>query len=947
MSSGLFFDAILVMPPKRITRSCFMGRKMTIYRFMTFFILSCITIGWSQDHSLPINPSFEEDGDWHVEGDGGISQTNVYGPMPDGKRLMNFRKRVWQDTRQPLQCGQEWTLDFHAASYGARTISVEWLAVTPDGKHSLLSRDVFHFPANQLWAFRPDVPPEQRKMLSFRSNVSIPNNGLGTLAIAFQVDTGFAGLDAVKLTASEPPVLHYDGTPADMLKHRFMGSQWLGNDDFGIVWKDRSPCAIAIRVGHQTLVKEWKGGVFWRVLFDSREGFTNIEAEAPRITQEGNTWVLKWNHQGVGLSVTVTPRDLNRLAFVFAVINHSGREIMSLALPVGWPEVIRSQGEWIIPAWIGAGIPMHDMKPLEILYPGQLHSQWFGFQDKAGFSWMLHTEDTTPCTKFLSLSNDLTGYNQSIWRHDLYLEDGDEYLCSYPTVLTVFPKGDWNDMAKHYRAWAMTAPWYLPLEKKTAARPQLDQLRNGWSWLRGMPPVKEVKGRRCDTTYTQALECMAEFRRRLRLEPMFWYTGWYGPFDSMYPQFFPVAPEMQGDIEDFATEVKRKHYFVTLHLNGAEYNEAADVFDKKKMARWRGRFYANSYGDDHKNYVVSYPCVLPEMLRYTRRLGGELGMNIYYDVMGHVYAHDDNPDAGYAPNTLGRSNWNLAKNAAWKALREAVPHTYFQTEGCAECAIPYVDAPSGGSTTWVLEKGHRPLPLWQLVYGDTGFYLPLYDGGGQLNCSRGFTLTPLFGIIQQLPQDLWKTLDPFWLYISRRQRLAGQQAGEELLKYENDGDICRSFWKEAATVAFGSDHATCQITIPWNGEKIVFHGFGVSPEFKKRGGGSVAIINRHGLSADAVQSVTSSDGRLLWQSPDARLSVVLYDRTATIFNGTAEEISGLCRIGGATFNGSSKLRRWNFAEARWEESPSIHSANGTLDFALRLPPGQIVEFQAE
>ncbi|MBQ6474136.1 MAG: hypothetical protein IJJ33_19260 [Victivallales bacterium] len=904
-------------------------------------------LGADGGRTLLRNPSFEEDGAWCVEGEGGLTATDTYGPIPDGRRLMHFRQRAWQDTGVELQSGQEWEISFQAASYGTTRMEVEWRASKGDGTPGrLLGCSTIHFPKGQLWGHRKDVPPDKRFMNKYIARFSAPDNAAGTLVVAFVAREGYAGIDAVELRCAMPSVMRRAGAPGDAAMSLFGFGQWLGGNDFGLLWQGSSPRALALRQGDHSLVKEWTGGEFWRIVFDDKEHFSNLEAGQPEISlwKEGRR--LKWEHEGLLLHVTVRPRSGYALEFGFELRNGTPRTVQSIHLPAGWTEAIRTQGQWIVPAWIGAGVSMETLQPTTVLYPGQLHSQWFGFQDRTRFSWMVHTEDAIPCTKFLSLEKVPEGRNRFTWWHDLYLAPGKTYACPYPTVLTAFPSGDWNDMAKHYRKWARTAPWFLPIGRKLSLRPQLARLKDGWSWLRGMPPVKEVGGRKCDTTYAQALECMGQFRSRLRLDPMFWYTGWYGPFDSMYPQFFPIAPELGGAFGDFASEVRRGGHFVTLHLNGAEFNEGARNFRLEKMARWHGKFYRNTYGDEHANYVVSYPCVQPDMLEYTRLLAGTSGLNIHYDVMGHVYAHDDNPEAGYSPDTIGRCNWNVAKNNAWRALREAAPCAYFQTEACAECAIPYVDAHSGGSTVWVLANGRRPLPLWQLVYGDTGLYLPLYDGAGQYNCARGFTLNPLFAIIAQFPQNLWRSLEPYWLFIVRRQKISGAQAGKELLRYEDDGEFRRSFWSDAVVLAMDSSHAPCQAVMRWKGAELTARDFQVSPEFAKRGAGSVLIRNERGLAADAVSEVTER-GSLLWRAPDGRLSVAAFDGILTVFNGTSDEIDGQCQVGLPAFVSASRVRQWDFVQGKWTGERLVHVQDGLASLPLHLPSGCLVELMAE
>ena len=929
---------------------------MKLTHSMTFLLLvaaclaiSCTAFGLDAQ-SLLTNPSFEEDGGWNVEGDGGPSTLAEYGPIPDGEKVMHFTGKVWQETHAELVPGQEWRLSFRAGSYGTSRLFVEWRGCKEDDgtPGELLSSTAIAVPSGQIWAFREDVPPADRQMMNCQSTFIVPENASGRLVLLIATKEGYAGIDDLRLVCAKPSVIAVDGAPRQAAAGRFGEGAWLGSEDFGIYWQGAAPKALALRGDDgRSLLREWTGGVFWRLTYDGKEGFSNLDAGTPEIASEGNGWLLKWEHEGIGVDVTVRPRADRAMELGFAIRNGSERTVQDFHLPGGWPEPIHSKAEWIVPAWTGTGIPMENMEPVTILYPGQMDSQWFGFQDPNGFSWMVHTEDTIPCTKFLSLDNTSDDSNLFDWWHDLYLAAGKTYACQYPTVLTAFPHGDWNEMAKTYRAWAKTAPWFLPVEEKLARRPQIARLRNGWSWLTGMGPVEEWGGRICETTYPQALECMREYRRRLRLNPMFWYSGWYGPFDSMYPEFFPVAPEMGGSFEEFAETSWREGHFVTLHLNAGEFNEAANVFDEAKMARWRGRFYANKYGDSARNYVVSYPCVLPIMLDYTNHLANELHMNIYYDVMGHVYAHDDNPNAGYDPDTIGRCNWSVAKNAAWKALRELAPNTYFQTEGCAECAIPYVDAPSGGDSPWVMTAGRHPLPLWQLVYSDTGFYLPLYDGIGQYNCSAGFTLNPLFAGITQYPQKLWTTLEPFWLYIVRRQHVLGMQSGKELLRYEIDGEFRRSFWQDATVLALPNDHAACRATMELPDHTIItLDGFGVSPEFAKRGGGSAAVINGRGLTVDAVGSVFTR-GRLLWRAPDARLSVALCDRSITVYNGTPDAISGKCLVGLPAFAGCTRLLQWDFSEAKWSEGPKLLDEGDVCGFELTLPPNSIAEFVAE
>lgn len=910
---------------------------------LTWIVLSAAAAGL-------VNPSFETDDGWQIAGEGGMMNLAVYGPIPDGERLMHFRETVWQNTGMELQRGQRWQLRFKASSYGSAHMTIEFRgAAEPDeaGTVSLMQKTIA-FPSGQLWAFRNDVPNAERFFGEYTMELPVPDlpAGVRYLVIAFSNREGFAAIDDLSLELTPPPVASLplkETLEKTVAEYCASEGKFLGRNDLGILWSGTRPLALALRNGDSARIKPWEGGKFWELTLDDGKSHSNLDAGAPRIATEKDGWSLTWTVASVEVTVTVKPRDGNHsLEFGFELDNRSGNEIRNFSLPAGWREPARGDGEWIIPAWIGTAVPMNNLEPIQILYPGHLHSQWYGFRDRGGFSWMIHSEDTEPSTKFLTIRQE-EGDNISCWRHDVYLKPHRRYRASYPTVLTSFPDGDWNEMAEVYRKWAVTAAWFTPLAEKAAARPEILRLRQGWSWLRGMPPVKEVNGRQCDTTYAQALECMEGFRRRFGLTPLFWYTGWYGPFDSKYPEFFPVAPEMGGTLEAFAAASRERGNLVALHLNGAEWNAAANVFDKNKMARWKGRFYEASYGDEYSNFVVSYPCVLPVMRNYTDKIGNKLQLGIYYDVMGHVYAHDDNPAAGYDPDTIGRSNWNTAKLKAWKALREVAPRTYFQTEGTAEQAIPYVDCHSGGMVGWVMSSGRRLLPLWQMVYGDTGFYLPLYDGLGQANCSVGFALTPLMGAIQQFPQNIWETQEPFWCYIIRRQQLNGRFAGTRLLEYVEDNGWRRSRWLDGA-VAVNDGGTVRDLALDGGGREVIFRDMGVSQAMRQRGAGSVAMFHSRGFSLDCGSAVEEG-GRILWRSPDPETGVVVNGDTLLVFNGTNRVIRGEFQVTWPEFCRGKTFHTWDFRQCLEQEQPFRRDGE-TVFFDLELQPDSAIEIRS-
>ncbi len=842
------------------------------------------------------NPSFENGlASWNIEGDGKLVSDLTYGKIPDGKNMLHFRNAVWQNTGIELQEKNDYLISFHAASWGTKKLTVE-LRLAPDRNSAGELLDSFEvtFPLNELWAFRKEVQPENRKSTLHQFHWFCPKLPpeikSGYLVLRIRAHEGYAGIDNLSLTANSQSadLVPLQGTLQQTMQKMYPGSKWLGNQTSGIVWQENRPLALAVHDGGgKACVKTWDTGKFFDVRFIDTPvtSLTNLDYAPPKIQSANGKYRMKWTgieKQPVDLDIELEfPQDGAGLSMRFTIKNRSQAQIPSLTLPCGWQEPERPQTEFVIPAWVGVAVPLTNIKPIGIISPGHLHSQWFGLQDKYGYSWMLYTNDTDYNLKGLSIKSQDGKVNFS-WSHELWLKPNRTYSTDYRTILKFWADADWNTMGDTYRSWAIKQRWFKPYAEKLKERPQIDQLRQGWSWLRGMPPVKEVGGRKCDTTYPQALECMAGFREKIGIDPLFWYTGWYGPFDSKYPEFFPVAPELGGNFEEFAGQVKARKHLVSVHINSGEWNSSASFFDKNLMAIWRGRYYENRYGDEHSNFVANLNLCkkrwIEEYLRITRP-----GINgIYFDVLGHVIAHDDNPRAGYKDDEIGRNNWTKSKVELWAAYRKAMPQTFFQTEANWEGSIPYLDANSGGSTTWMFREGRRPLPLWQMTYGDTGFFLMLYDGMGQANASQGFAVTPLFAAIQQYPQNLWKTMDPFWLHQVQRQLLTGELAATQMLKYYEYLKWRVSTWSQGIVIVNDGTERNGRFICPLGEIKL--------DGMARKDNGAVTIITASGISSDGANQVTLN-GKVLWKCDSNRIAFTLNKGKLSLYNPTKENLS--------------------------------------------------------
>ncbi len=913
-------------------------------------LLTAITMTQGYGQNLLKNGSFENGiTDWKADKNVHVlSGLSSFGNPPDGKKVLQIRNFVWQNTGREVVPGENYSLNFKYSSAGSHHIIVEFgIADDTTSRGEVIEKKTFKVPSGQLWAFRPDIKTSKRFFNEAIAELEYPTSGKGThkyLTITIKATSGFIAVDDISLIVKKPPVtvLPIKKSMADTIAKQLPDCKFLGGKNGGLVWQKNRPVALAVRDAGNVIIKKWDNGKFFEVKFDSpsKTKITNLELAAPVITPIGpGSWRMAWgNSNNPGkfrLTVNLSLKNGGQLLSLGFELKNFNKQIMShLTLPCGWNEPKRDKAMFIIPAWIGAAVPLSGLKPIGIIYPGHLHSQWFGLQDQY-FSWMIHTEDPESNLKSLSIKQDKSVIHFS-WSHDFHLLPNRTYRCKYQTVINLWPKANWNVMAHTYRKWAKTMPWFMPITKKMAQRPIINHLRDGWSWLRGMPPIKEVGGRKCCTTYAQALECMDGFKKRFGISPLFWYTGWYGPFDSKYPDVFPVAPEMGGDFLTFGRKAAAGGYLVAPHINGGEWSEAAKQFDKKKMARWKGRFYYNKYNDKFGNYVVSYPCVIDEMLRYTKKIAIDSHLNaIYFDVMGHVFAHDENPNAGYNPNEFVRCNWTKAKNQAWARIRKLIPHAYIQTEGASESAIPYIDCPSGGSIGWCMTQGRRLLPLWQLVYGDTGFYLGLYDGQGQYNCHASFALNPLMAAVQQYPQGLWKKFRPRWLYLMRRQQLIGQFAGTLLLDYNEKDHFRYSRWPKACVVA--NNGPVRDFNLTYGGGKVFFKAM------SRKSGGSVAIVNGNNVAADGVGEI-QRNGKPIIKFIGTQAPFVLRDKQLVVYNPGKKAREVKIEVYNNDFAVDS-LKGKNYASEAEVNIP-VTRINGGGKFKLKLQPNEVIELSA-
>lgn len=695
---------------------------------------------------------------------------------------------------------------------------------------------------------------------------------------------------AVLAGAALPHTFPCDGGGAAATLEKHVGGTVVGGKGAAVaIDASGRLSALAVRVGAAVKLYPWEDGRWFQVVWEDGRKAAPGEFKFLGMSEIPDGQRLEYASSEVRLAIEIAAAEEgDGLAFAFEIENQGKEGIVDyITLPVGWrpPQA----GEYILPAWNGCRAPLPLQEKVHILYPGHLHSQWFGFQEPDGSCWLLMTEDDGFNTKRIDLAE---GDGAFAWRHDLCLPPGRKYRCAYRTILRFWEKGDYNDMAHRYREWAVRQKWFKPMAEKLSERPIAEALRNGWVWHVGMHAWQYEHMRGKVLPYSETLRHAAAFRERFGHDILYWHCGWYGPFDSRFPQYFPVD-ERLGDFDDYAWKVQENGYFVALHTNGVSWNDACAFFDVEKTASWRGKHYARNVEKEHLHYVASLPASAPVFLEQYTRMAAAGIPGIYFDELGHAFASDDCPASRYVPETIGRCNWSQAKYDFWQQLRQAMPRTFFQTEANSELSAGVVDCNAGGSIDWDMKKGRSFLPLWQLTYGDAAFYIALYAGIGWRDSWYAPAINALCGALPQFPDDIHETEDARWLFAARKQPLLGTLAGKLMLEYRETDQWRIARYHDALVVVndgpVRDGEFTCALgTVAIKGARELKHG-------------AVTFASGRGLASDGAYEILL-DGQTLWQCSDNAVAFAAFDGKLYLYNPDDQSHSFTCAVEGGSYS---------------------------------------------
>lgn len=561
---------------------------------------------------------------------------------------------------------------------------------------------------------------------------------------------------------------------------------------------------------------------WWRLLWDGGEislSSQALEAEFSIVTQ-GVTHKGRWTWRSQDPLVTVEtfvwPETDGGLCLTYVVTNGELQPLKQVYFPMfmGLP---RDRGGYIaFPERLGRKIDLADFELQVAGGPGHLSMQMVGA--KIGPSALLsYPEDPTGHFRFLWATDEGSADSPAFglfWENRDWILPKECYSPPFAYRLYVLPRADLRGIAEAYREWAIQQPWYVSWEEKTAGNPLIGRVLNGVVKMTGFEGIggsdpsgrvywpweqKQADSKVLTYDYERFLNVARNLERRYRVKPAYRYDGWYGRFDSRYPDYFPVDPQL-GDFDQFIATNNAEERLVYLHTNPIQYDYDAPSYDSRKMAMWQGKFSGGVWS--HNRLLVGSPRLIREdQVRAEQEMVARGVQGIFEDVIGATTVMDDNPHAGYAYIT--RDAGNLALMELMAALRQATPGVYKATEEGEERRIPYFDG-----MFFSIPYAQPPaedIPLFSMVYGDTYVLTEEIGGGGDgtndLRRAQFLLFGAVLGVDGRIASVARDEFSPHIQMTFETQKVAGETARHRILDYTWSGDLRMTQWADAITVA--------------------------------------------------------------------------------------------------------------------------------------------------
>lgn len=585
--------------------------------------------------------------------------------------------------------------------------------------------------------------------------------------------------------------------------------------------RNAQPMALYDKRAGRFVIADWNrgGGAWWSFVNPDQPGQwidnRSWKGQA-ELTPEKARFLYTDAATGSVMIVEVTPGGEDELRFRYELTNRFSKEIDFVYFP-GLSGIDKSTGGWAFQAhWNGE---KYDLSELNYeCWGGPGHLSMLVSALKAGNSTMLfYPQDQKGAVKFAISHAQPQGPDGVVnlsWQNRDYVQSGETFREPYEYTLFALGDVDLVAVADQYRKWAQTQPWWVTYAEKLAAAPVIERTHNGVLKMGGLEAVnengnipaerdwKEANCKILTYDYNRFLEIARGLEAMYDIKPAYRYDGWWGRFDSRYPDYFPVDPEL-GDFAEFIAANRRENRLVYLHTNPIQYDEEAPSFKLENMSLVENGEPCKAVWSRNTLYFASPKLAIPDEVRAIRQMVEYGVQGIFEDVIGCTTMVDINPLANYPARVRDTGTQGLI--ALCRALQEASPGTFRGTEGGEERRMPYYSAFMMGAG-----DSRKVVPFLAMVYGECVANATGIEGGTYAPLERNRRL--LFGQILGLDArgDWAREYDAEAQMYLKAQQVAKQVLGQRMIGFEDGESIWASEWPNAVTVANLTDQPVAE-----------------------------------------------------------------------------------------------------------------------------------------
>ncbi len=521
-----------------------------------------------------------------------------------------------------------------------------------------------------------------------------------------------------------------------------------------ILWSAQNEfLSVALHADASAVIRDLRNGASWRM------GPVALQEEGP--LDVGHVWLRNERsicEQFAGRFRGVPDGDACR----FTLLGREGQPLgtfrVRLRLDGPWFECRITDVDECLPSLIfptpiesaslvlpqGAGRWIR--KPLPSRYfwtfPAHLNMRWFGGL-RGRHGWLAVIDEGYQNAGVLAANLSAT----TGWLKSLGAWNGPR------TIRYQFVRGNYVELAKAYRAYAVEKKLFRPLTEKIQSTPAVGDLMGGravFFWqakpqhperleelLQPASAAAAPSGLKVNLTHADVLRLTGEIRQAADFRGLVALCGWIrGGFDESHPDIWPPEPAL-GPVDDLRKILALPSPLIgTLHDNYQDIYRQCPSWPKGVIRLPSGGLMPGGYWSGGQAYILN-PRNGVEYARRNWEKVKTLGLRaLYCDTATGVQFYES-----YEPgNTLTRAQDEACKKELLGFFKEQ--GLVLGSEYGADFGVPYTDF-------FLVQHAHVPgetIPLWALVFHDA---VISYTGTG----GAGVTLEQLRR--QWLVQMLW------------------------------------------------------------------------------------------------------------------------------------------------------------------------------------------------